>query len=104
MALFGVVQQRTHRGVERAVLRQEFAHVLRAAARRGLVGLVLIHSTRPGLVERAHAHQHAADGAVAADPVAAALGQRVLDHGQVDRVEHDDGVFGPCAAEAASIQ
>src|SRR5690606_35567171 len=32
------------------------------------------------------------DGAVAANPVVAALGQRVLDDRQVDGVEHDDGV------------
>jgi hypothetical protein len=87
-----VVQQAAHFGVQRAELRQQFAHMLRAAAAGRLVG----HGAHPfdqaGLVKRAHAHQHAADRAVAADPVAPALGQGVLDDRQVDRVQDDDGV------------
>ena len=49
---------------------QQLAHVLRAAAGSGLVGLRAHPLDQAGLVQRAHAHQHAADGAVAADPVA----------------------------------
>ena len=63
--------------LQRAVLRQQLAHVLRAAARCGLVG----HGGHPldevGLEQRADAHQHAAHGAVAADEVAHAALQRV---------------------------
>ena len=68
-----------HLGVQRAELRQQFAHVLRAAARGGLVGLGAHPLDQAGPCTARHAHQHAADGAVAADPVAAAVGQRVLD-------------------------
>ena len=100
----GVVQQRLDRGVQRAVLRQQFAHVLRAAARGRLVGLGAHPLDQAGLVERAHAHQHAADGAVAADPVAPAIGQRVLDHRHVHRVEDDHRVVAMRSVDAASIQ
>ncbi|KAG0922102.1 hypothetical protein G6F31_020047 [Rhizopus arrhizus] len=40
------------------------------------------------------AHQHAADGAVAADEVAHAALERRVDHRAIDRVQHDDGVVG----------
>ncbi len=89
----GVVQQILNFGVQRAVLRQEFAHVLGAAAGGGLVSLGAHPFDQTCLVQRAHTHQHAADGAVAADPFLAALGQRVLDDRHVDRVEDDDGVL-----------
>ena len=65
---------------------------LHAAAAGSLVGLRIHPFDQPGLEERAHAHQHAADGAVAADPVLAALGQGALDDGHVHRVQHDDGI------------
>ncbi len=47
IARLRIVEQRRDRGVERAVLRQQLAHVLRAAAGRGLVGHAC-SSTRPG--------------------------------------------------------
>ena len=73
-------------------LRQQLAHVLRAAARGRLVG----HAGHPldevVLEQAVHAHQHAAHRAIAADVVLDSLRQRVLDDRQVHRVEHDDGV------------
>jgi len=66
--------------------------VLRTATGRRLVGLGAHPLDEARLVECAHAHQHAAHRAVATDPVLAALGQRVLDHRHVDRVEDDDGI------------
>ena len=92
MADLGSSSRAVHFSVERAELREQLAHVLGAAAGRGLVGHAGHPLDQAGLVQRAHAHQHAADGAVAADPVLAALGQRVLDDRQVDRVEDDDRV------------
>ncbi|MNS90867.1 hypothetical protein D3C72_1249350 [compost metagenome] len=87
-----VVQQRLDRRVQRAELRQQLAHMLRAAARCGLIR----HRGHPldqvGLEQAAQADQHAADRAVAADEILDALGQRVLDHTLVDRIQHDDGI------------
>ena len=87
-----VVQQRPDRTVERAELREQFAHVLRAAARGRLIG----HAGHPlhqsGLVEGAHAHEHAAHGAVAADPVVAARVEEFVDHRTVHRVEDDHAI------------
>ncbi|MCY1239208.1 hypothetical protein D9M72_519900 [compost metagenome] len=87
-----VVQQRLDRGVQGAELGQQLAHMLRAAARCGLVR----HRGHPldqvGLEQAAQAHQHATDRAVAADEILHALGQRVLDHALVDRIQHDDGI------------
>ncbi|CAN0627157.1 protein of unknown function [Burkholderia multivorans] len=81
-----------HRAVQRAHLRQQLAHVLRARARRGLVR----HRRHPVdevLAEQAaQRHQHQADRAVAADEVLRAVDERVLDHVQVDRIENDDRV------------
>ena len=108
-----VIQQGLDFGVERAVLRQQLAHVLGTAAGSGLVGLRAHPLDQTGLVQRAHAHQHAADGAVAADPVLAAVGHGVLDDRHVDRVQHDDGVLfhaqgrgsiDPVAVPAGSAQ
>jgi hypothetical protein len=65
---------------------------LRATARGGLVGLGAHPFHEAGFVQSAHAHEHARDRAVATDPVVAAFGQAVLDHGHVDRVKDDDGV------------
>jgi hypothetical protein len=93
VSALGIVEQCLHFGVERAVLREQLAHVLGTPARGCLVGLRAHPLDQAGLVERAHAHEHAAHGAVATDPVLAPVGQRVLDHGQVDRVENDDGVL-----------
>src|SRR5450830_1902407 len=81
-----------HFGVQGAELGEQLTHVLSAAARCGLVGLGGHPFHQACLVQRAHTHQHAADGAVAAHPVVAALGERALDHGQVHRVQDDDGV------------
>ena len=89
---FGSSSSVAHLGVQRAVLRQQFAHVLRPAARRRLVGHARHPLDQAGLEQRADAHQHAADGAVAADPVAHAPRQRAVDHRPVDRVEDDDRV------------
>ena len=89
----GVVQQRLDGAVDGAKLRQQFAHVLRAAAR----GRLVCHRRHPVdqivLEQAAQAHHHARDGAIAADVVLDALAQRILDDVQVDGVEHDDGVF-----------
>ena len=65
--------------------------MLGAAARGGLVG----HRGHPldqaSFVEGTNAHQHAAHGAIAANPVAATFCQCVLDDGQIHRVQNDDG-------------
>jgi len=88
-----VVQQVLDGGVDGAVLGQQLAHVLGAAAGSRLVG----HGGHPLhqvlLEQAAQAHQHAGHGAVAADEVLHALGHRVLDHVQVDRIEHDHGIL-----------
>ena len=89
----GIIQHGAHFGIQRAVLCQQFAHVLGAAAACCLVGLGGHPLDKTGLVQRAHTHQHAADGAVAAYPIFATVGQGLLDHRQVDRVQDDDGVF-----------
>ena len=72
-------------GIDETELRQQLAHVLRAASRRRLVG----HAGHPldEIVreEAVHPHQHAADRAVAADVVPDALRQRALDDGHVHR-------------------
>ena len=44
------------------------------------------------LEQATHGHQHQADGAVAADPVFAAFGERCVNHIAVNGVEDDDGV------------
>ena len=89
----GIVEEILYLGVERAILREQLPHVLGAAARGGLIGLGAHPFDEARLVERSHAHQHAAHGAVAADPVPDALLQPSLDHRQVHRVEDDDGVL-----------
>jgi hypothetical protein len=78
---------------KRAVLGQQFTHVLGAAAACRLVSLGTHPFHQTGLVQRTHAHQHAADGAVAANPVFAAVGQGLLDDRHIDRVQDDDGVL-----------
>ena len=75
-----VVEQRAHFGVERAVLRQQFAHVLRAAAGGRLVGRARHPLDEVGLEQGTDAHQHAAHRAVAADVVAHAARERLVDH------------------------
>jgi hypothetical protein len=96
-----------HFGVQRAELGQQLPHVLGAAARGCLVGLGGHPLDQAGLVQGAHADQHAADRAVAADPVLATLGQTVLDHRHVDRVQHDDGVVlhaqGRCGIDPVAV-
>jgi hypothetical protein len=89
---FRVVKQRLDRRVQRAELAEQFAHVCRTTARGSLIGHGVHPLHPPGLEQRPHAHQHAADGAISPDPVAPALGQRVADHRHVHRVEDDDGV------------
>ena len=81
-----VVQQGPDFAMERAILRQQFAHMLRATTRSRLVGLRRHPFHQSRLEQRAHAHQHAAHGAVAADPVLAASGHGFVDHGQIHRV------------------
>ena len=87
-----IVQQGAYRGVQRAVLRQQLTHVLRAAATGRLIGGGRHPLHQVGLEQRPHTHQHAAHRAVAADVVLDALAQRVLDDGQVDGVQDDDRV------------
>ncbi|MPM98872.1 hypothetical protein SDC9_146062 [bioreactor metagenome] len=77
-----------------AHLRDQLAHVLRASAGSSLIG----HRRRPFdqvvLEQPAKAHQHQRHRAVATDPVLATLGQRVLDHVHIDRIEHDHRIVG----------
>ena len=87
-----IVEQGFHFRIERAILGEQLAHVLRAAAGSRLVGLRAHPFHQPGLVERAHAHQHARDRAVAADPVVAALGEAVFDDRHVDGIKNDHGI------------
>ena len=69
------------RAVERAHLLQQFAHVLRARARGGLIRHGrLIQSTRFAQEQAADAISIQADRAIAADEIPAALDQRILDH------------------------
>ncbi|KPM74708.1 hypothetical protein AOG27_20940, partial [Pseudoalteromonas lipolytica] len=79
------VTQATH-------LVEKLAHVLGAGAGGRLIG----HGGHPldqvRLEQSAQAHQHQADGAVAADKGPGATGQLGIDHMAVDRVEHDGGV------------
>ena len=89
---FGVVQQGLDLGVQRAVLREQLSHVLRTAARCGLVGLRTHPFHQVRLEERPHPHQHAAHGAVTPHPVVATLHQGFLNHGQVDGVQNDDRI------------
>jgi hypothetical protein len=107
MALLGSSSKCLDLRVQGAVLRQEFAHVLRTTTRGGLVGLGGHPIDQAGLVQRAHAHQHAGDGAVAADPLLAAFGEGVLDDRHVDRVQDDDGVLvhskGRCCIDPVAI-
>ena len=65
--------------VRQAICLHQFQHLGGAGAGSGLVG----HRGHPldeaGLEERGRGHHHQADGAVAADEGAQALGQAVLD-------------------------
>ena len=76
-----------------AHLREQLAHLARARARRRLVG----HRRHPldesRAEQAAERHQHQAHGAVAADPVARARGERGIDHGPVHRIEDDHGLI-----------
>ena len=78
--------------VQLAHLRQQFAHMTRTAAGRGLVsrhGDPLHQVLRE---QAAEGHQHQADGAVTADKGFYAVVQAVGDDVLVDRVENDDGI------------
>ena len=78
--------QRTH-------LLQQLAHVLRTGTGSRLIGHRRDPLNEVVLEEAAQAHQHQRDGAVAADPVLAALGQRTLDDIQVNRIKDDHRVL-----------
>jgi len=81
------------RSMGRAHLLDQLTHVLRAGARGRLVG----HGTHPfhqtRFEQAAQAHQHQADGAVAADVVLGARIQLLVDHLTVDRVQNNDRVI-----------
>jgi hypothetical protein len=81
------------RSVGRAHLLDQFTHVLRAGTGGRLIG----HGAHPldqaGFEQTAQAHQHQADGAVAADVVLGARVQLLVDDLAVDRVEDDDRVI-----------
>ena len=109
----GVVEQGFHFRVQRAVLGEQLAHVLGTATGGGLVGLGAHPFHQTGLVQGSHPHEHAAHGAVAANPVLAAFGQGILDDRHVDGVEDDDrvvlhaqggGGIDPVAVPAGSAQ
>ena len=89
---FGIVQKVFDLGIHAAKLGQQFTHVRGPTTGGGLVGLGAHPLHQTGFVQSAHAHQHAADGAVAAHPIEAAFGECVFDHRQVHGVEDDDGV------------
>ena len=78
--------------MERAILRQQLPHVRGSATRRGLIGRRLHPLNEARFEQRTDAHQHAAHGAVAADPVFDALAECGLNHRHVDRIENDDRV------------
>ncbi|MNO98537.1 hypothetical protein D3C76_902850 [compost metagenome] len=79
-------------GIGRAHLLDQLTHILRAGAGGRLIG----HGAHPfdqaSLEQAAQAHQHQADGAVAADVVLGTGIELLVDHLAVDRVEHDDRV------------
>ncbi len=79
--------------VQHAHLRQQFAHMARAAAGGRLIGgdggpLYQVVRKQP-----AQRHQHQADGAVAADKGFNPFCQPVADNMMVNRIENDDGVI-----------
>ncbi|CAI8951007.1 hypothetical protein EMIT0215P_60197 [Pseudomonas serboccidentalis] len=79
--------------VGRAHLLDQFTHVLRA----GTGGRLIRHGAHPldqtGFEQAAQAHQHQADGAVAADVVLGARVQLLVDDLAVDRIENDHRVI-----------
>ena len=83
--LLGVLAHQPH-------LVDQLAHVLRARARGGLVGLAA-HPLHPVPGEQpAERHEHQAHRAVAADVFFDPPGQGLVDHRPVHRVEHDHRV------------
>ena len=86
----GVAEQGRRRPVDRPHLLDQLAHVLRAGARRRLIG----HRRDPldgaGAHQAADRHQHQRHGAIAADEILDAILPRLAHDRQVHRVEHDD--------------
>ncbi len=82
MAEAGRGQLIGHGGVYHAHALEQFAHVVGAAARGRLVGHGRHPLHQPRLEQAAQAHQQNGVGAVAANPVLAASGQLLLDHGR----------------------
>ncbi len=64
-----------------------------AATGSGLIGRHAHPLHQVGLEQAAQGQQHQADGTVAADEGLDALGQRLVDHVAVDRIQNDDRVF-----------
>ncbi len=79
-------------GVGGAHLFDQLAHVLRAGAGRRLIGHGAHPLDQPCFEQAAQAHQHQADGAVAADVVLGAGVQLLVDDLAVDRVQDDHGI------------
>ena len=77
-----------------AHLRNQLAHILSTSTRCGLIGHRGCPFNQVILEQATQAHEHQRYSAVATDPVLTALGQRILDHVHVDRVENDHGVVG----------
>src|SRR6185503_83734 len=109
----GIVEQLAGRIAQVAHLHERLAHLARTRAGCRLVG----HRGHPldetRAEEPAKGHQHEAHGAVAANPVPAARGERDVDERAIDRVEDDDrivlqaklrGRVDPVAAPAARTQ
>ncbi len=88
----GIVEVAAHSGSDGSHLHEQFAHVACACAGSALVG----HGGGPldqALAEEAiEAHEHEADGAVAADKGMDAIVESGIDHITVDRVEDDNGI------------
>ncbi len=82
-----------HGGVDVAHLGDQFPHVLGTGAGGGLIGHGRHPLHQPVLEKAAQAHEHEGHGAVAANPVLAALGQGVQDHRLIHRIENDHRVF-----------
>ncbi|MPM95541.1 hypothetical protein SDC9_142696 [bioreactor metagenome] len=88
-----ISQQIGDRGVNGAHLRNQLTHVLCASARSRLVGHCRHPLDQVVLEQATQAHQHQGHRAIAADPVLAALGKRILDHMHVDRVKNDHRII-----------
>src|SRR5690606_11399276 len=74
-------------------LLDQLAHGLGTGTTGSLIGHGRHPLHQPFTEESAEAHQHQAHGTVTANEILAATGQTILDHVQVYRVQHNNGIL-----------